>query len=90
MTPHMSLLKSNTTSVEVWEKHWAEVDTQKQNISGANKYNSTSCYVYPYDKGVMGNLQEVLGASMLLWLLPISPEGDGLNYPPNSCRDLLK
>jgi len=69
MIPHFYLLKQNITSVELWECHWAKQDFGLR-------------FVNPYDKGLLVNLQEVLGNSFLLWFLPLQQEGDGLHYPP--------
>merc|ERR1719436_900621 len=40
-----------------------------------------------YDRGVMGNVQAVLGDNMLLWLLPVSPpSGRGLSFVTEDMR----
>eukprot|EP01112_Ceratiomyxa_fruticulosa_P022324 TRINITY_DN8133_c0_g1_i1.p1 TRINITY_DN8133_c0_g1~~TRINITY_DN8133_c0_g1_i1.p1 ORF type:complete len:324 (-),score=32.69 TRINITY_DN8133_c0_g1_i1:91-1062(-) len=78
--PHLTLLFDNTTTIEVWERHWANEDIKllKSPHSSSNSFK----YQYPYDKGRLENFREVFGVSQMTWCLPLPPEKDGLNYPP--------
>jgi len=74
--PHLTLLFDNTTTIEVWERHWATEDIKLLKSSSYYQYQ------YPYDKGRIENFKEVFGSSQMTWCLPLPPEKDGLNYPP--------
>lgn len=59
------------TSIEVYDKESAEYKALKEGKT----------YHFPYNRGTMRNIKEVLGESALLWLFPTPPPGDGLQFP---------
>jgi hypothetical protein len=73
LSKQIPLVLQNLTSIEIWEKYWAEQDCH---ILGL-KYN------YPWNLGYFENLKEVFGHSVLSWPVPSLPEGDGVNFRGN-------
>jgi hypothetical protein len=66
-------LLQNNTKIEIWERHWANMD------AAADK----RAYTYPYDTGnAFANAIEIFGTNPLLWFVPVcTATVDGLQYP---------
>lgn len=77
---HVWLMFQSMTTIEFCEK--------KGTQQGVGTFESR------YNLGVFGNIQSVLGQNPLTWFLPVSVEGDGLQYevlpqqPQPNFRDL--
>lgn len=68
---HFWCLCTNTTTIEGWERDKVERLINKGRIEEVD---------YPFDLGVIRNLQSVLGRSPITWCIPSTTCGDGLHY----------
>ncbi|UZJ53767.1 hypothetical protein CBS101457_003087 [Exobasidium rhododendri] len=68
---HFWCLCTNTTTIEGWEKDKVETMIRKQRIDEID---------YPFDLGVVSNIQSVLGKSVLSWCMPSKTRGEGLQF----------
>jgi len=73
LSKQLSLVTQNVTTIEVWEKIWAEQDCAEKGQS----------YNHVWDLGRFKNLQQAFGSNVLLWPFPSLPEGNGINFPTN-------
>ncbi|CEP16123.1 hypothetical protein [Parasitella parasitica] len=71
-TYHVYCISTNTTTIEGWEKG------RSLTIKGMGKIQNIKC---PYDQGIYKNVQSVLGRWPILWLVPRSISGTGLDFP---------
>jgi len=74
----LQLLTSNTTTVESMD-----LETNERIY-----YKKGKSYQFPYDLGTINNMKQVLGSNVCLWLLPTTPESDGLTYEINHAKSL--
>ncbi|KAI8647394.1 DHHC palmitoyltransferase-domain-containing protein [Parasitella parasitica] len=72
---HIYCISTNTTTIEGWEKG------RSLTIKGMGKIHNIKC---PYDQGIYKNVQSVLGRWPILWLVPRSISGTGLDFPINT------
>jgi palmitoyltransferase len=87
---HFWSIASNTTTIEGWEKDKVAVLKRKGKIREVSSLfplmqdlNAKRCplqYKYPYDLGVIANVQSVLGKNPLFWCWPQRMHGTGLRY----------
>jgi len=66
----MQLISENTTSIESFSKESAQKKAKKKGKP----------YRFPFDKGFIGNFQEVFGSKPLYFLVPTAPDTDGLRF----------
>ncbi|CAO3684989.1 unnamed protein product [Rhizopus stolonifer] len=74
---HTYCITTNTTTIEAWEKGRSLTFKGMGQIKNVKK---------PYDQGLYRNLKVVLGRYPLLWFLPISMVGTGIDFPINMRR----
>ncbi|RCH77981.1 Palmitoyltransferase [Rhizopus stolonifer] len=74
---HTYCITTNTTTIEAWEKGRSLTFKGMGQIKNVKK---------PYDQGLYRNLKVVLGRYPLLWFLPISMVGTGIDFPVNMRR----
>lgn len=68
---NMYLMLSNKTTIEYYEGVTAELRATRRG----------GRYLHPYDLGLCGNLQDILGPNPEKWLLPgLAAAGDGITY----------
>jgi hypothetical protein len=72
---HLWLLCNNTTTIESSEKDRVATLRQRGRIREVK---------YPYNLGVLRNIQSVLGDNPLFWCWPANGKGDGLYYPTST------
>nr|XP_019042469.1 palmitoyltransferase PFA4 [Kwoniella bestiolae CBS 10118]OCF21399.1 palmitoyltransferase PFA4 [Kwoniella bestiolae CBS 10118] len=71
---HLYLACGNSTTIEGWEKDKVATLVRRGKIKEIK---------YPYNIGVLKNVQSVLGPNPLLWMWPQPMRGDGLSFPVN-------
>ncbi|CAO3592788.1 unnamed protein product [Absidia cylindrospora] len=71
---HIYCITTNTTTIEGWEK--GKSLTLKS-------MGTVHDVMYPYDQGILNNINSVLGRQPLLWFWPRRMEGTGLSFPIN-------
>lgn len=68
---NMYLMLSNKTTIEYYEGVTAELKATRRG----------GRYQHPYDLGLCGNLQDMLGPNPEIWLMPgLAAAGDGMTY----------
>lgn len=85
---HFYCMASNTTTIEGWEKDKATTLKRRGKIRSVCPSPSSflvgadegTQFKYPYDLGMVKNVQSILGRNPLLWCLPQKMDGDGLSY----------
>ncbi|CAJ0834210.1 553_t:CDS:2 [Entrophospora sp. SA101] len=75
---HFYCMLSNTTTIENWEKDKVLMMVRKGKIKEV---------VFPYDVGVLANLQSVLGNNILFWCYPQQTIGSGIKFPISNEAD---
>jgi hypothetical protein len=77
---HTYLMMGGMTTIEFCEKN----STRRPGMPAPARRGAN------YDRGVLGNLQAVLGPRPLLWLLPMCPpDGDGMSFTCSEMPALL-
>merc|ERR1712167_102671 len=79
VTFHTYLLVQNYTTIELVEKKGSPARGKQ--------------YVHPWDLGMTANIEECLGKSMWLWMIPtrILMRGNGVRFPPSDeYRELMR
>ncbi|WVQ98972.1 hypothetical protein IAU59_006104 [Kwoniella sp. CBS 9459] len=71
---HVYLACGNSTTIEGWEKDKVATLVRRGKIKEIK---------YPYNIGIISNINSVLGPNPLLWLWPQKMRGDGLSFPVN-------
>ncbi|PWN41784.1 zf-DHHC-domain-containing protein [Ceraceosorus guamensis] len=69
---HFYCAANNSTTIEGWEKDRVATMVRRGRVREIQ---------YPYDLGLVRNLQASLGSNPLLWCWPQPTPGDGLHYP---------